>query len=95
MAEPPIRPDFLTRFQQQNDVPMAKTPLSVRMPEDIDAIVRAKPNRTQWLRDAILEKLDREEELPESLDSSIEPSTSRKVTKATRTVPKNSQMDKK
>jgi hypothetical protein len=56
-----IRPDFLTRFQQQGDVPMAKQPITVRLPEDIDAIVRALPNRTEWLREAIMEKLDRED----------------------------------
>jgi hypothetical protein len=57
----PIRPDFLTRFQQQGDVAMAKQPITVRLPEDIDAIVRALPNRTEWLREAIMEKLDRED----------------------------------
>jgi hypothetical protein len=88
MTQPPIRPDFLTRFQQQNDIPMAKTPLSVRMPEDIDAIVRAKPNRTQWLRDAILEKLDREGNLPVQESQSVQPSRSKKVTKSDRSKPK-------
>lgn len=88
MAQPPIRPDVLTRFQTQNDIPMAKTPLSVRMPEDIDAIVRAKPNRTQWLRDAILEKLDREGELPAQETSSIDSSATKKTIKPIRSAPK-------
>jgi hypothetical protein len=57
----PVRPDFLTRFQQQGNVPMAKQPITVRLPEDIDAIVRSLPNRTEWLREAIMEKLDRED----------------------------------
>jgi hypothetical protein len=57
----PVRPDFLTRFQQQGDVPMAKQPITVRLPEDIDEIVRSLPNRTEWLREAIMEKLDRED----------------------------------
>jgi hypothetical protein len=61
----PIRPDILTRFQQQGDVPMAKQPITVRLPEDIDAIVRALPDRTEWLRSAILEKLDQENLLPD------------------------------
>ena len=43
---------------------MAERPLSVRMPEDIDAVIRAKPERTAWLRDAIFEKLWREGNLP-------------------------------
>ena len=65
MSDTPLRRDYLTRFQQQGDVPMAERPLSVRMPEDIDAIIRAKPGRTEWLRDAIVEKLWREGELPQ------------------------------
>jgi hypothetical protein len=55
----------LPRFQQQDEVLMAKNPPSVRMPEDVDAIVRAKSDRTEWLRDAIFEKLWREGNLPE------------------------------
>ena len=55
-----IRPDFLTRFQVEGDVPKAVSPLSVRLPADLDAVVRSLPNRTEWLRDAILEKLQRE-----------------------------------
>jgi hypothetical protein len=61
----PIRPDFLTRFQQQGDVPMAKQPITVRLPEDIDVIVRALPNRTEWLREAILDRLEQEDLLPD------------------------------
>lgn len=44
---------------------MAQSPLSVRMPEDIDQIMRAKGDRTSWIRDAIFEKLWREGTLPE------------------------------
>jgi hypothetical protein len=76
MSETPLRRDYLTRFQQQGEVPMAERPLSVRMPQDIDAIVRARANRTEWLRDAIFEKLWREGELPEQyhrlIDESID-----------------------
>jgi hypothetical protein len=61
----PIRADFLTRFQPQGDVPMAKQPITVRLPEDIDTIVRSLPNRTEWLREAILDRLGQEELLPE------------------------------
>jgi hypothetical protein len=61
----PIRPDFLTRFQQQGDVAMAKQPITVRLPEDIDAIVRSLPNRTEWLREAILDRLEQEDLLPD------------------------------
>jgi hypothetical protein len=62
----PVRADVLTRFQQQGTIPMAKQPVTVRLPEDIDAIVRALPDRNQWLRSAILEKLDQDNLLPEN-----------------------------
>jgi hypothetical protein len=62
----PVRADVLTRFQQQGTVPMAKQPVTVRLPEDIDAIVRALPDRNAWLRSAILEKLDQDNLLPEN-----------------------------
>ena len=54
------RADYLTRFQPKGPVPMAERPLSVRLPADVDALVRSIPNRTEWLRDAILEKVQRE-----------------------------------
>jgi hypothetical protein len=60
-----IRADFLTRFQPQADVPMAKQPITVRLPEDIDTIVRSLPNRTEWLREAILDRLEQDELLPD------------------------------
>jgi hypothetical protein len=63
--KPPIRPDFLTRFQPQGDVPMAKQPITVRLPEDIDTIVRSLPNRTEWLREVILDRLEQEKLLPD------------------------------
>jgi hypothetical protein len=69
--KPPVRPDFLTRFQQQGDVPMAKSPLTVRVPQDIDEIIRSKADRNQWLRDAILEKLYWEDQLPETYHAQI------------------------
>lgn len=56
------RADFLTRFQQKGSMPMAQQPLCVRLPSDLDAQVRSLPNRTEWLRDAILEKMQREAE---------------------------------
>lgn len=65
MSDQPTRRDYLTRFQQQGEVAMAKNPLSVRMPEDIDYLVRQKLDRTGWLRDAIFEKLWHEGTLPE------------------------------
>lgn len=54
------RPDFLTRFQVQGEEPLTSSPMSVRLPPELDAVVRSLPNRTAWLRDAIIEKLQRE-----------------------------------
>jgi hypothetical protein len=65
MSDEAPRRDYLTRFQQQGEVAMAERPLCVRLPEDIDALMRGKENRTAWLRDAIMEKLWREGNLPE------------------------------
>ncbi|WP_430714449.1 hypothetical protein [Nodosilinea sp. AN01ver1] len=65
MSDKALRRDCLTRFQQQGEVAMAVRPLCVRLPEDIDALMREKENRTAWLRDAIMEKLWREGHLPE------------------------------
>lgn len=58
--ETTIRPDFLTRFQAQGEEPLTLSPMSVRLPPELDAVVRSLPNRTAWLRDAIIEKLERE-----------------------------------
>ncbi|MBE9108415.1 hypothetical protein IQ273_03145 [Nodosilinea sp. LEGE 07298] len=65
MSDEAPRRDYLTRFQQQGEVAMAERPLCVRLPEDIDRLMREKENRTAWLRDAIMEKLWREGALPE------------------------------
>ena len=54
------RPDFFTRFQTQGEKPLTLSPMSVRLPPELDTIVRSLPNRTAWLRDAIIEKLERE-----------------------------------
>jgi hypothetical protein len=72
--QPKMRADYLTRFQPQGEIPMAKSPLCVRMPEAIDAIIRAKADRTDWLRDAVMEKLWREGDLPEAFQEWIEDS---------------------
>ncbi len=39
---------------------MAKRPVSVLLPVDLDAYVRSRPDRTEWLREAIAEKWERE-----------------------------------
>ena len=42
------------------DQPLARRPLSVKVSTDIDEAVRAFPNPSNWLREAIAEKLERE-----------------------------------
>lgn len=47
-------------FLTNGEKPMAEQPLSVRVEVDIDAYVRSLANRTQWLRQAIVEKYERD-----------------------------------
>lgn len=49
-------------FQLQGTEPVAKKPLTVKLPVSMDAIVRevAGDNLSDWLREAIAEKLARE-----------------------------------
>ncbi len=72
MSDEAPRRDYLTRFQQQGEVAMAERPLCVRLPEDIDALMREKENRTAWMRDAIMEKLWQEGTLPERYQGLME-----------------------
>lgn len=58
------RADYLTRFKPKANSLAAK-PISVYLPKDIDAIMRQKiSNRSQWMREAVIEKLRREGLLP-------------------------------
>lgn len=41
-------------------------PVSVMLPQEIDKIVRSLPNRSEYIRQAIAEKLEREGLLTES-----------------------------
>ncbi|MBW4641244.1 MAG: hypothetical protein KME05_24125 [Gloeocapsa sp. UFS-A4-WI-NPMV-4B04] len=41
---------------------MAERPLSVRVTAELDKQVRSLPNRTEWLREAIAEKLERDKQ---------------------------------
>lgn len=56
----PPRPDVLTQFQVQGNEPLAKQSLTVRLPQSVDAIARNLPNRSEKLRQWILEGLERE-----------------------------------
>lgn len=54
------RADYKTRFKGTG---LGRTPgqqpVSVMLPAHIDEIVRAMPNRSEFLRQAIIEKLER------------------------------------
>gem|GEM_PF-1468729 len=55
------RGDYLTRFESAGVGTKSKqAPISVMLPAEIDLIVRALPNRSEWVRAAIVEKLARE-----------------------------------
>jgi len=41
-------------------------PVSVNLPPDLDKYVRSLPNRAEWLRAAIREKMEREKETGEA-----------------------------
>ena len=39
---------------------MAEKPVAVRLAKELDAYVRSLPNKTEWLREAIAEKYQRD-----------------------------------
>lgn len=41
---------------------MAQKPIAVRLAKQMDAYVRSLPNKTEWLRQAIAEKYQRDQE---------------------------------
>lgn len=56
------RRDYETRFKARCDQPMARKPVSVILPLDQDEYVRLLPNRTEWLRQAIAEKIAKDQQ---------------------------------
>ncbi len=55
------RADYKTRFQGKGlGIKHKQKPVSVMLPQEIDEIVRAMPNRSEFIRQAIIEKLERE-----------------------------------
>jgi len=58
MTDP--RADYLTRFKPSGEEALAEKPVSVFLPKELDQYVRMKPNRADWLRDAIAEAVRRE-----------------------------------
>lgn len=52
----------ISRFSSPYEEQMAERPISVRLPVDLDKLVRSLPNRTEWLRRVIAEAVERENE---------------------------------
>lgn len=50
-----------TWFKSHGDRPMSSKPVAVALPVELDTWVRSLPNRSQWLREAIVEKYEREQ----------------------------------
>lgn len=48
-------------YKPLGDKPLRRTPVSVKLPEDLDEYVRSQPNRNQWLIAAIAEKVAKEQ----------------------------------
>ncbi len=56
-----VRADYKTRFKGEGlGITHKQKPVSVMLPKEIDAIIRAMPNRSEFIRQAIIEKLQRE-----------------------------------
>jgi hypothetical protein len=73
-AKPPRKQQHLGgRYQPLGDTPLASDAVSVRLPVEVDAAVRAIPDRAEWLRRVITEAVVREglipQEAPESQGS--------------------------
>jgi predicted DNA-binding protein len=49
------------RYIESGEAEMAERPISVRLPADLDAKVRAMPDRTKFLREAIAKALEEAE----------------------------------
>ncbi len=53
-------PNPVSKFKPTHSEPLAKDNVAVRLPIKVDEWVRSLPNRTEWLRQAIIEKYQRE-----------------------------------
>lgn len=57
---PKVVNNHRTRFASPFKEVMAKSPVSVLLPAEIDIYVRSLPNRTEWLRRAIAAQMERD-----------------------------------
>jgi hypothetical protein len=60
MPNPNPKTEHLQPIPRWGDEPLASTGLIAKVPKDIDALVRALPNRSEWLRRVITEAAQRE-----------------------------------
>ncbi len=58
-----------TTFVKFHQEEMGVQPLSVRVNAQLDKFVRSLPNRTEWLREAIAEKYEREKQAQNQQES--------------------------
>ncbi len=59
-----VRGDYKTRFKSKGvGTKYKQKPVSVLLPTEIDEVVKAMPNRSEFIRQAVLEKLEREGKL--------------------------------
>ena len=63
MSKKYVRSSQTGRYTTSGKAEMADKPISVRLPIDLDLKVRAIPNRTEFLREAIAKALQEREEL--------------------------------
>ena len=55
-----VRRDYKTRFKSEGvGTKYKQKPVSVLLPTEIDQIVKAMPNRSEFIRQAIIEKLEK------------------------------------
>lgn len=52
----------LEKMKPIGDRPMARKPVAVALPIELDEWVRSLPNRSEWLREAVAEKYEREQQ---------------------------------
>jgi hypothetical protein len=63
------RGDHETRFKPLGvGVKHDTKPICVLLPTELDAYVRSLPNRSQWLREAIAEKMARDRQTGQQVD---------------------------
>lgn len=56
------RPNHSTRFRPAGATPLSDRSVSVKLPVEVDAFVRALPEPSEWLRRVICEAAEKESE---------------------------------